>query len=286
MDYTERLDDDFVENSYITKVAYHYCPGYEEINGKVVLVGTYADSFIHRFNDKQIRNQDKFKEYLENKNIQDCLDNLKIDPVEFWYLLLFVYDYCEDLCFHRTDFGSETVKEEIDRLINALNDNKFRIAKNTNTNYVFFTYDEPVELSFHIGKRKISITDKRSIGLIGLALQEGIKEFHTSTFNSYSSTNAQEEVKSSYTDMAYMFCEMLVFFFDGRVTRAKGAKISNMEKELLSYLLYFTEISNNKKLLEPRLNDYNTLKGFMNPKKKPTFRGMLDYYGFWGSKSR
>lgn len=91
-----------------------------------------------------------------------------------------------------------------------------------------------------------------------------------------------EHIEYSDTAMAYLFCQMLRYFFDTtnhiKERRAGSASISNKEKELLSYLLYFTRISRNENLLNPFANDYNTVKGLMNPKKKPEFKGCNNYY--------
>ena len=61
---------------------------------------------------------------------------------------------------------------------------------------------------------------------------------------------------------------MMKYFFDQHITSSKTAKISNKEKELLSYLVYFTGFSKNKKLLEPFADDYMTIKNIMNKKNK------------------
>ena len=60
--------------------------------------------------------------------------------------------------------------------------------------------------------------------------------------------------------------------------RAKGANISNKEKELLSYLVYFVGFNSNKKLLEPLADNYNTIKWVMNEKNKARIKVTGDIY--------
>ena len=108
----EEIGIDELNESGIVHVGLEFCPtiGFDEM-GEPFLSGTSAFHFIDRYNNKKIALQNKFGSYLENEDIQSCLHSLELDPVMFWYLLLFVYDYCVDTCIDniKTEEGTSTV---------------------------------------------------------------------------------------------------------------------------------------------------------------------------------
>ena len=104
----EEIGIDELNESGIVHVGLEFCPtiGFDEM-GEPFLSGTSAFHFIDRYNNKKIALQNKFGSYLENEDIQSCLHSLELDPVMFWYLLLFVYDYCVDTCNRQSDDRSD-----------------------------------------------------------------------------------------------------------------------------------------------------------------------------------
>ena len=261
----EEIGIDELNESGIVHVGLEFCPtiGFDEI-GEPFLSGTSAFHFIDRYNNKKIALQNKFGSYLENEDIQSCLHSLELDPVMFWYLLLFVYDYCVDTCIDNIKTEEGTSKQ-IQKFIQTIEERK----------------EQPAELTLKIGKNKFILTDSQTIDLIGFLCKEAYPKVKDA-FIFGDRIMLEESVEYSDTAMAYLFCKMLRCYFDSsnhvKEKRAEGANISNKEKELLSYLLYFAGISRNKNLLTPILNEYNTLKGLMNPKKKPEFRGIGNWY--------
>lgn len=277
------LDEELLNECGITHLGIKFCPAVDfDETGNPYVCGTNAFAFIDRYNDKEITLQSKSNSYIENKDIQCCLKDLKIEPEKFWYLLLFVYDYCVDTCLDNiktTDGAGKQIQKFIDLIYEGKD--YYRQAEHNIFTLRKIEYDEPVELVLKIGKKKITITDSNTIGLIGILCNEVYEDVKKAPI--FRDTLALgESIEYSDTAMAYLFCKMFRYYFDNsnhiKERRAEGTSISNKEKELLSYLLYFTGISKNKNLLTPLLNDYNTVKGFMNPKKKPVFKGFNNYY--------
>lgn len=263
----ETINIDLLNKVGIIDLGCKFCPIYEEVDNDFVLVGTDAMKFDIIYNKKLIRIQNRFDKYIQDKNIQDCLSSIGVDPIDFWYVLLFIYDYSWDICNNRISTESlKTPLEQIEDFIQNLTD------------------EEQVELILKSGKKKLVIDDSATLHLLKKLCSDSYEKYKND-LEPYSYSNLSlDSDPTNYcaSDMAYMFCDMLKYYFSHIVKRSAGAKVSNIEKELLSYLLYFTGISKNKNLLSPKLNDYNTVKGLMNPKKKPDFSNVLNVYRFRG----
>lgn len=53
--------------------------------------------------------------YLNNKQLQNTIEAFELDKSKFWYLLLFIYDYVEDMANNST-IGASTTLEELNRV--------------------------------------------------------------------------------------------------------------------------------------------------------------------------
>lgn len=127
----EEIGIDELNESGIVHVGLEFCPtiGFDEM-GEPFLSGTSAFHFIDRYNNKKIALQNKFGSYLENEDIQSCLHSLELDPVMFWYLLLFVYDYCVDTCIDNIKTEEGTSKQ-IQKFIQTIEERKEQPAELT-----------------------------------------------------------------------------------------------------------------------------------------------------------
>lgn len=278
-------NENLLRESGIIHLGLEFCPDIDcnPETGEYYICGTNAIRFIDRYNNKKIPLQNRFKDYIENKDIQGCLSDLGLDSERFWYLLLFVYDYCVGTCFDniKTKEGVGSIIEKFVELIKKGINYSYRKPQHSVYTLKEISFNEPVELTLKVGKKKIHITDNETIGIIGMACEAMYTDIKDANiFKGSICLNEPDEY--SDTAMAYLFCKMLRYFFDStdhiKERRAVSANISNKEKELLSYLLYFTKVSRNENLLNPFANEYNTVKGLMNPKKPPVFSSMNNYY--------
>lgn len=269
-------NEDLLNKCGITRLGLEFCPviDFDMETGEPYVCGTNAFAFIDRYNSKKIALQSKFFRYVWHKKIQECLRDLGIDSEQFWYLLLFVYDYCDDK-FNNNWFKTKgTVRE----LIGKFQDT---IISNAHFSSQMINFNAPVELTLKIGKNKLHLTDSDVIGMIGLLCQYGYEQYKDNQIFNHCCLAKDSE---GYTDgnKSYMFCKMLLFFFDStkqiKEGRIERAKTSGKEKELLSYLVYFLDLNKNPKLLEPILDEYNTIKWIMNEKNKPRINSMGKWY--------
>ena len=95
----ETIDLKFLDNLGITRLGLKYCPSIDinDETGEPYICGTHSDYFIVRYNKKNISLQKRYDDYANNRDVQGCLKDLDLDPDMFWYVLLFVYDYCKIL---------------------------------------------------------------------------------------------------------------------------------------------------------------------------------------------
>lgn len=274
----ETIDLKFLDNLGITRLGLKYCPSIDinDETGEPYVCGTHSDYFIVRYNKKNISLQKRYDDYANNRDVQGCLKDLDLDPDMFWYVLLFVYDYCKDKL--NSDLWGRTegnVKQHIEDFSKSILNNidykkKSFCDKEEN--------DEEVELTLKIGKKKLKLTDVNVIRTIGLYCLNGLEESNLDILSVCVDTNKT----ISIANIAYLFCDILKYHFDNNQQvvekRAKGANISNKEKELLSYLVYFVGFNSNKKLLEPLADNYNTIKWVMNEKNKARIKVTGDIY--------
>ena len=247
------INDKTLFDSYVIELGLKYCPiiDFDPDINDYTITGTSAFNVINRYNQNKILIQNKYEKYISDKNIQGCIEYLELDPELFWVLLLFVFDYSVAMCI---EIG-KTVEEQLQEFIDLIQNNT------------------DVKLSLNAGNKKITIDNPEVINIIAHLCSRKDVDYDYYIFR---------DIKEKYnsTKAAYYFCDMLKYYFDLTVKdkRAVGAKISNKEKELLSYLLYFTGMSKNENLLKPLENNYNTIKGFINPKKKPDYKEFNKYY--------
>ena len=71
---------------------------------------SFEDYLKFHSDDKPLK--DSFKErYLNNKELQNTIKAFGLDVSKFWYLLLFVYDYVEDIGNNSPTFGKSTLQD-------------------------------------------------------------------------------------------------------------------------------------------------------------------------------
>ncbi|MDR0872599.1 MAG: hypothetical protein LBN27_03895 [Prevotellaceae bacterium] len=112
-------EDKLVE--YIVSIADEYAPRYD-FDGQQM--SNAPDMFKVRYNSGEIFKNTRFsfKDYVSNEDIQNTIKALNLDPEKFWYLLLFICDYCVGHCLEG-QILQKFPKEELKNLITAFKDN-------------------------------------------------------------------------------------------------------------------------------------------------------------------
>jgi|GEM_PF-3149091 len=222
------------------------------------------------------------------KNIELCEEIMGLDKTKFWFLILFQYDFCINVFRGKNKFFdyAESLDKEIEKFLSVIIDDSKPIGYDNchkNPDYFMKLYNnQPAQLNLKIGNKNYTTVDRTTIGLIGLMCER--------IFNMYKVMLGDIPIESDIifnnlfiersrpkgnvlpnSAATYMFCDGIKLCLDkySKLKRAPNANISNKEKELLSYLVYFTGLNVNPKLKDPIADGYNTIKSIMNKKCKP-----------------
>lgn len=91
----------------------------------------YQNSYSYR-----LRLNSSYKDkYLENNDLQNTIEAFGLDVSKFWYLLLFVHDYVEDLGIDAQEIG-KTVFQDLQEFVASLSEaTSIRLEKNNRKSY-------------------------------------------------------------------------------------------------------------------------------------------------------
>ena len=149
---TNKEENELLE--YVIMVADEFFPCYDveyDVECTSPLPSLYTREFKAYYNQKDgLVYPITVEEYTGDKTIQRYLKNAKIDMEKFWYLLLFVYNHCHNLCKigHRIDRTSSN--EELKKALDYLKENFCLASKKIK-----------VKNLKNMEHRKVSITIKR-----------------------------------------------------------------------------------------------------------------------------
>ena len=254
---------------YISAVEYLYVPDVDDYEYNINLVVSNSNAeigekveapvfgyseisviFKNRYNEGKLSKQHLYREYLDA--VRHLLKELQLDVDKFWCLFLFALDYCESL-FYQGITMKATPLEQLQALANM-------IANADN---------ETMLLKFKAGKQKTSVESPVALRFLADAIHNHLKNADYATTKSLYVREEQEEaVIPKDSPIITYFAKILLNFFDTqeqvRNKRKEGANHSLKEMELVSLLVYFSRLSDNKSWTDI-VNE--TLKGFLRQYK-------------------
>lgn len=254
---------------YISAVEYLYVPDiddYEyninlEVSNSNTEIGEKVEApvfgyseisviFKNRYNEGKLSKQHLYREYLDA--VRHLLKELQLDVDKFWCLFLFALDYCESL-FYQGITMKATPLEQLQALANM-------IANADN---------ETMLLKFKAGKQKTSVESPVALRFLADEIHNHLKNADYATTKSlYVREEEEEAVIPKDSPIITYFAKILLNFFDTqeqvRNKRKEGANHSLKEMELVSLLVYFSRLSDNKSWTDI-VNE--TLKGFLRQYK-------------------
>lgn len=204
--------------------------------------------FRKRYNSGIFTERLSYNKYASDTDIQSLVHYLELDAEKFWFLILFIYDYCESM-FYQGHTMKLNPLEQLQQLVTMID----KAANDTMT------------LNFKAGKLKAAVDDTHALRFIADAIKKCVNEADHDTLK-YLSRRTREEEDTILNDSPYIayFAKMLLAFFNTqpqiRDKRKKNAKQSRKEMELVSRLVYFTRLSK-----KDSWNDIEneTLKGYL-----------------------
>lgn len=254
---------------YISAVEYLYVPDiddYEyninlEVSNSNTEIGEKVEApvfgyseisviFKNRYNEGKLSKQHLYREYLDA--VRHLLKELQLDVDKFWCLFLFALDYCESL-FYQGITMKATPLEQLQALADSI--------ANADS--------ETMLLNFKAGKQKASVESPIALRFLTEAIRNHLKNADDATTKSlYIREEKEEAVIPKDSPIIAYFAKILLNFFDTqeqiRNKRKEGANHSLKEMELVSLLVYFSRLSDNKSWTDI-VNE--TLKGFLRQYK-------------------
>lgn len=260
------LDEPLLE--YVWEVANHFLPDYEDVSAApAIFANRYAErnlsveeryersiemktfkGSLEEYKKREYRKlDDSFKKtFLENKDLQNTIEAFGFDISKFWYLLLFIHDFIEDI-----GTESPTVEkpllEDFASFLTNLCDASSIVLKQGNKN-VYSTEREDLldiiqKAVYHFSETYSKIVNGRQDRKNKIKqLQElGLKGFIDNSLLSQINFNGKYKLDNSHK--RWKFAEMFLYFLEGK--KASRKRIHNrsmwisIEKNLfVSRLLY------------------------------------------------
>ena len=208
--------------------------------------------FKDRYNSNKIAPKSLYKEYLNDRTIQNLITDLELDADKFWLLVLFTFDYCENLFYNGVTMKLTPV-EQLTELCDVINKSG----------------DAPMTLTFKAGKQKTIVDSPIAIKAIAEMIANYQKEVDEDYYrNLHKREQDDESIMLKESPFIAFFARILLRFFNTqpqiRAKRKKGANHSIKETDLVCQLIYYTKISQNKCWL---VHENETLKAYLKQYK-------------------
>ena len=202
--------------------------------------------FKNRYNNSKLLKQNHYKEYIQT--VGHLLEELELDAEKFWYLFLFAFDYCNSL-FGEGITMKATPLEQLQKLVDMI-DNA-----------------DDMLLNFKAGKQKTTVESSAALRFLAEAIRNHLGNADT-TKDLYAREEDKEAKMIKDSPIIAYFAKIILSFFDTqehiRTKRKKGANYSTKEMDLVSLLIYFSNLSKAKSWIEP---ESETLKAFLKQYK-------------------
>ena len=206
--------------------------------------------FKNRYNAGKLLKQGNNKDYMQT--VGHLLKELELDADKFWCLYLFALDYCCSI-FYQGVTMKATPLEQLNTLVDMI----------TNAG------EEAMSLNFKVGKQKTSVESPIALQFLAEAIQKQLEcSDHTTMKCLYTREEDEEAKVIKDSPIIVYFAKILLSFFDTqehiKSKRKKGANYSIKEMDLVSQLIYFSNLSDNDCWIDI---ENETLKAFLKQYK-------------------
>ena len=263
---------------YVREVANHFLPDYEEADTGMIPVESSAPAiFANRYAERNLsveeryeRTQemrtfkgtleeykkreyrkldDSFKEkFLNNKNLQHTIEAFDFDVSKFWYLLLFVYDFIEDIGTDAPIVEKPLLEDFASFLTNLCGASSITL-KQGDKNIYYTEREDLIDIIqravYHFGETYSKIVNGGQDPKTKIKqLQElGLKGFIDNSLLSQINFNGKYTL--DYSHKRWKFAEMFLYFLEGKKADKKrisdrNVRISTEKNLFVSRLLYTT----------------------------------------------
>ena len=260
------LDEPLLE--YVWEVANHFLPDYEDVSAApAIFANRYAErnlsveeryertqemktfkGTLEEYKKRKYRElDDSFKKtFLENTNLQNTIEAFGFDISKFWYLLLFIHDFIEDIGTNSPTVEKPLLEDFASFLTNLCEASSI-VLKQGNKN-VYSTEREDLldiiqKAVYHFSDTYSKIVNGKQDRETKIKqLQElGLKGFIDNSLLSQINFNGKYRLDDSHK--RWKFAEMFLYFLEGKKAdkkrvRDRSARISIEKNLFVSRLLY------------------------------------------------
>ena len=220
----------------------------EKIEAPVFGYSEIVAIFKNRYNEGKLFKQNYYPQYIQA--VGHLLEELELDADKFWCLFLFAFDYCRSLYNEGLTMKAtplEQLKALVDIIANA----------------------DDMLLNIKAGKQKTTVESPVALRFLADAIKNQLENADHDTIKSLYLREQDKEAKQEKdSPIIVYFAKILLDFFDTqnqiKNKRKKGAKHSLKEMDLVSQLVYFSNLSTNRSWTEP---ENETLKAFLKQYK-------------------
>ena len=202
--------------------------------------------FKDRYNERKLLKQNLYNEYIQT--VGYLLKSLELDADKFWVLFLFALDYSKSI-FYEGLTVKATPMEQLQTLVDMIED-----------------ANEPMILSFKVGKKKMNVESPIALRFLADAIQNQLNIADNTPL--YARECEDEAKQISDSPIIVYFTKILLAFLDTqdhiKAKRKRGAKFSTKEMDLVSKLVYFSNLSTNRTWIDI---ENETLKAFLRQYK-------------------
>ena len=220
----------------------------EKIEAPVFGYSEIVAIFKNRYNEGKLFKQNYYPKYIQA--VGHLLDELELDADKFWCLFLFAFDYCRSL-YNEGLTMKATPLEQLGALVDII------------------ANADDMLLNIKAGKQKTTVESPVALRFLADAINKQLENADQVTIKSLYLREQDKETKQEKdSPIIVYFAKILLDFFNTqdhiRNKRKKGAKHSLKEMDLVSQLVYFSNLSTNKSWTEP---ENETLKAFLKQYK-------------------
>ena len=258
------LDEPLLE--YVWEVANHFLPDYEDVSSApAIFANRYAErnlsveeryerakgmktfkGTLEEYKKREYRKlDDSFKEkFLSNEDLQNTIEAYKLDVSKFWYLLLFVYDFIEDMGTNAPIMGKSVLEDFATFLTNLCDASSITLKQGNKKSYYTEREDliNIIQIAVHHFSEsyaKIINSNKDRETKIEQLKEIGLKGFIDNSL--LSKMDFKEKFSLDISHKKWKFTDMFLFFIGNRKATTiphKKVKVSKDKMILISRLIY------------------------------------------------
>ncbi len=233
------LDEPLLE--YVWEVANHFLPDYEDVSSApAIFANRYAEKnlsveerykrakdmktfkgTLEEYKKREYRKvDDSFKEkFLSNEDLQNTIEAYKLDVSKFWYLLLFVYDFIEDIGTNAPIMGKSVLEDFATFLTNLCDASSITLKQGNKKSYYTEREDliNIIQIAVHHFSEsytKIINSNKDRETKIEQLEEIGLKGFIDNSL--LSKMDFKEKFSLDISHKKWKFTDMFLFFIERR----------------------------------------------------------------------